>query len=217
VSKKKVLIITIIVVLVGFGVVFFFAYGVYGGPQIRWGADVMNFEEFKEKVSEDTELESMIPKESEKEQTDEIRLFLKEGVTEEEVSNLQRYLSGIEGVEGVKYVSEEDVFSEFKELYTDQPELVEEIKENPFTAEFKVQVSGEEDAEIMFEQLQDRPEISPYRTGRKEIKSPVDNNWFNDYQFEMTIKRWLAIGIYWVVVIVLLILGYRFARKRGLL
>ncbi|MBN1288266.1 MAG: ABC transporter permease [Actinobacteria bacterium] len=109
-----------------------------------------------------------------KERVDEIRVFLREDITNEELESLQRYIVGMDEVEDAQYMSKEDALEEFKEMFADQPEMLEQIEGNPLPAEFRVRMKDPKYNETVAKRLADRPEISVDDNGEKEIKNPTD-------------------------------------------
>jgi cell division transport system permease protein len=109
-----------------------------------------------------------------KERVDEIRVFLDENVTVEERESLERHIRNMEEVRSVTYISKEEALEEFRKMYEDQQDMLDEIEGNPFPAEFKVQMKDPKYNTTVAKRLESRPEVSTDENGKKEIKNPRD-------------------------------------------
>jgi cell division transport system permease protein len=77
-------------------------------------------------------------------------------------------------VKSVQYISKEQALEQFKEMYKDQRDMIEQIEGNPFPAEFKVRMKDPVDNTKVAKRLETRPEVSVDDAGKKEIKNPRD-------------------------------------------
>lgn len=109
-----------------------------------------------------------------KERVDEIRVFLKDNVTVEERTSMENFIRKMSEVKSVKYISKEDALEEFKKMYKDEKQLLEEIEGNPLPAEFKVRMKDPKFNIVVAGRIETRPEVSVDDTGKKEIKNPRD-------------------------------------------
>jgi cell division transport system permease protein len=109
-----------------------------------------------------------------KQRVDEIRVFLREDITVEERESLERTIRNMEEVKSAKYISKDEALEEFKKMYEDQQDMLEEIEGNPFPAEFKVRMVDPKYNDTVAKRLESRPEISTDDSGKKEIKNPRD-------------------------------------------
>ncbi|MFH1149501.1 MAG: permease-like cell division protein FtsX [Actinomycetota bacterium] len=109
-----------------------------------------------------------------KERVDEIRVFLKENITVEERTSMESYIRKMTEVKSVKYISKEEALEQFKDMYKDQPDMIEQIEGNPFPAEFKVRMKDPKYNTEVAKRLETRPEVSVDDAGKKEIKNPRD-------------------------------------------
>jgi len=109
-----------------------------------------------------------------KERVDEIRVFLKDNVTVEERASMESFIRKMSEVKSVKYISKEDALEEFKKMYQDEKQLLDEIEGNPLPAEFKVRMKDPKYNAIVASRIETRPEVSVDETGKKEIKNPRD-------------------------------------------
>jgi len=109
-----------------------------------------------------------------KERVDEIRVFLKENITTEERSSMEAFVRKMPEVKSVTYISKEQALQEFKEMYKDEKQLLDEIEGNPLPAEFKVRMTDPKFNTTVAQRIEPRPEVSVDTTGKKEIKNPRD-------------------------------------------
>ncbi len=68
--------------------------------------------------------------------------YLKEGLSEEEISKLVQNTSELEGVKEVHYLSKEDAFQKLKEDLEDHEEILAGIPENPLPASIEILVTN---------------------------------------------------------------------------
>lgn len=109
-----------------------------------------------------------------KERVDEIRVFLKDNVTVEERESMENFIRKMSEVKSVKYISKEQALEEFKLMYKDEKELLDEIEGNPLPAEFKVRMKDPKYNSTVAKRIESRPEVSVDAAGKKEIKNPRD-------------------------------------------
>jgi cell division transport system permease protein len=109
-----------------------------------------------------------------KERVDEIRVFLKEGTTSEEVGSLQSFIQKMPEVAGAEYVSKEEALRRFRIMYQDQPNLINEIEGNPLPAEFTVRMKDPKYNNVVAGRAAARPEVCVDAAGKKEIMNPRD-------------------------------------------
>ena len=109
-----------------------------------------------------------------KERVDEIRVFLREDITVEERESMERFMRKMDEVKSVKYISKEEALEEFKKMYKDQQDMLDEIEGNPFPAEFKIRMKDPKYNSTVAKRLESRPEVSVDDNGKKEIKNPRD-------------------------------------------
>lgn len=129
-------------------------------------------------------------------EVDEIRVFLKDDVTAEELKSLDLFISDMDEVKSAKYISKDEALEEFKEMFADQPEIIRELPGNPLPASYRIQMKDPKYNKTVAERLETRPEVSEDpTTGEKEIQFP-----------EETVNRVLAwtgtiqrIGFAWVI------------------
>lgn len=109
-----------------------------------------------------------------KQRVDEIRVFLKEDVTTEEVASMTNFIKKMEEVKSVKYISKDEALEEYKEMFKDQEEMLREIEGNPLPASFRVRMTDPKYNNTVAKRLETRPEVSKDETGKPEIKNEKD-------------------------------------------
>ena len=106
---------------------------------------------------------------------DEIRVFLEDNITVEERESLERFVRDMKEVRKVTFISKEQALEDFKEMYKDKPQIIEEIEGNPLPAELKIRMRDPKYNSDVSERLEKRPEVSvDPDTGKKEIQFPKD-------------------------------------------
>src|SRR5687768_12843375 len=68
----------------------------------------------------------------------EVSVFLRDDITPPQQKDIQTSVENLSVVRSVEYVSKEEAFAEFKELYRDQPVLWENIDASVLPASFRV-------------------------------------------------------------------------------
>jgi cell division transport system permease protein len=109
-----------------------------------------------------------------KERVDEIRVFLRDDITVEERASMQSFVQKMDEVKSVKYISKEEALEEYKEMFEDQPEMIEEIEGNPLPASFRVRMKDPKFNAAVAKKLETRPEVSKDNAGKPEIKNEKD-------------------------------------------
>ena len=94
-----------------------------------------------------------------KERVDEIRVFLREDVTTEERASMQTFIQKMDEVKSVRYISKEEALKEYKEMFEDQPEMIDEIEGNPLPASFRVRMKDPKYNSTVAKRLETRPEV----------------------------------------------------------
>jgi cell division transport system permease protein len=71
----------------------------------------------------------------------DVRVFLAEGMTDEEAGALHGHLARLPGVKRVEYVSKEQALAEFRRELGEETELLDALEENPLPASFHVMLT----------------------------------------------------------------------------
>lgn len=67
-------------------------------------------------------------------------VFLKDEITPVQRQRIRGAIEGLDVVEGVKYISKDDALEEFRDLYRDQPALLENVDADALIAMFQFSV-----------------------------------------------------------------------------
>ena len=106
-----------------------------------------------------------------KERVDEIRVFLKDTVTSEERASIQNFIQKMDEVKSATYISKDDAMREYKEMFKEDPAMLQEIEGNPLPASFRVRMKDPKYNAVVAKRLETRPEVSEDASGKKEIKN----------------------------------------------
>ena len=109
-----------------------------------------------------------------KERVDEIRVFLSDNVTNEEVQSMKTFIGKMGEVKSVRFISKEEAMQEYRQMFKGQDEMLKEIEGNPLPASFRVRMTDPKYNSVVATRIQDRPEVSIDSSGKKEIKNEKD-------------------------------------------
>jgi cell division transport system permease protein len=73
----------------------------------------------------------------------DVRVFLEDGLTDDQVGEIQGQLSGMPGVSRVDYISKEQALADFRRELGNQTELLDTLEGNPLPASFHLQLVQE--------------------------------------------------------------------------
>ena len=104
----------------------------------------------------------------------EVAVFLNRDVTPEERDSIQRDLLAMPEVASVQYESKQEAFESFKELFRDEPEIVEATTPDALPESFRVKLKDPNQFEIVSDRLQGRPGIAEIRDERKFLRRLLD-------------------------------------------
>ena len=80
-----------------------------------------------------------------------IQIFLHDNATEQDVHELQSYINSLPDVASVVYVSKEEALEKFKEM--SDPEIVEQLEDNPLPASFSIELTDPENVQEVVDQI----------------------------------------------------------------
>lgn len=89
----------------------------------------------------------------------EVSVFLKDDITDAQREDVRTTLVGMPVVARTDFVSKEDAFKEFKELYRDQPALWENVDPEVLPASYRVQLDRPENVDIIRSRLDRHPAV----------------------------------------------------------
>ncbi|MDH4140358.1 MAG: permease-like cell division protein FtsX [Coriobacteriia bacterium] len=87
----------------------------------------------------------------------EIQIFLKDGFAEEDMLELQQFLSSDPLVEAVNYTSKEEALAKFKEDMKESPEIIEQMEGNPLPASLDVKLIDAREVEVVVAKIKGNP------------------------------------------------------------
>jgi cell division transport system permease protein len=103
----------------------------------------------------------------------EVSVFLTDKVTDEQQQDVRQTLEGLNVVRNVKYISKEEAFKEFKELYRDQPALTENIDASVLPASFRVELADPNRVDVISARLGRNPAVDEIVDQRKTVERLV--------------------------------------------
>jgi len=92
------------------------------------------------------------------EQRIDLSVYFKQGVADTEIRNVQRFLSSLETIVAVDYVSPQQALESFKERYKDSDEIMgslNELDENPLPASLIIRTDSVENYQLVLDILSD--------------------------------------------------------------
>ncbi|MDQ3952634.1 MAG: permease-like cell division protein FtsX [Actinomycetota bacterium] len=106
----------------------------------------------------------------------EISAFLRDDISDGELQALQTDLANMREVEDIQYISQNEAYEEFKDLYPDQPELYETISAADLPASVRVSLTDAKYTEEVSARIQGAPGIDEVRFGGEFIKRLLQIN-----------------------------------------
>ncbi len=100
----------------------------------------------------------------------EISAYLRDNATQGEVDQLSGDLSQMPEVEDVIYISKDEAFEEFKETYSDQPEIWETLPRDSLPASLRIKLLDPDDTEEVASRMEGYPGVDDVRFGGEVIK-----------------------------------------------
>lgn len=100
----------------------------------------------------------------------ELNVFLREDITPEQTKELQSSLTGMPEVDKVFYVSKEEAFNEYKEMFKDSPTLTENVSASVMPANFRIKLVDPNRAEPVKTRIDGRPGVDEVTFGGDAVK-----------------------------------------------
>jgi cell division transport system permease protein len=122
----------------------------------------------------------------------EVSVFLDDNIPSDQTANIQQMLESMPQTKSVTYESKAQAFAKFKQLFKDQPDLVNNVSPNALPASFQVQLKDPNEFGAIAQQLQGQPGIANIR----------DNA--HIYDRLLAITRIFRIGVLAVAVVMLI-------------
>jgi cell division transport system permease protein len=99
----------------------------------------------------------------------EVSVFLQDKVTDEQQQDVRGTLEGLDVVRNVRYISKEQAFREFKDLYRDQPALYENIDASVLPASFRVELADPKRVDVISARLGRNPAVDEIVDQRQTV------------------------------------------------
>ena len=106
----------------------------------------------------------------------EISVFLRDDATQDEINTLTNDISSMSEVEDVTFVSKEDAFEEFKQIYRTQPEFWQSLSSGALPASLRIKLTDASFAEQVGASIEGRPGVDDVRFGGEIIKRLLQVN-----------------------------------------
>lgn len=100
----------------------------------------------------------------------EVNVFLQEEVTPEQTKDLQTTILAMPEVKTVNYISKDQAYKEYQELYKESPELVEAVSPDALPASFRIQMHSAKSAEAVAARLEGQPGVDKAEFGGDAIR-----------------------------------------------
>jgi cell division transport system permease protein len=99
----------------------------------------------------------------------EVSVFLKDDITPQQEKDLRSLLEGVSVVRKVEYVSKDEAFTEFKELYRDQPEVWKNVDASVLPASYRVSMKDPKRVDVIRSNLEGNPAVEEVVDQRKTV------------------------------------------------
>ena len=104
----------------------------------------------------------------------EVSVFLVDEITPQQQNDVQAAVQELEVVRRVSYVTKEQAYEEFKELYEDQPALYENIDADVLPASFRVEMADPERVDVVRSKLDRNPAVEEIADQRETVQRLVN-------------------------------------------
>lgn len=99
----------------------------------------------------------------------EVSVFLTDGITSAQQNDVRDTLLDLDVVRRVTYISKDEAYTEFKELYRDQPALWENIDADVLPASFRVELADPERVDLIQARLRNNPAVEEIADQRDTV------------------------------------------------
>lgn len=100
----------------------------------------------------------------------EINLFLRTDASEPQIEAIQAKIASMPEVKEYKYVSRDEALQEFREMFSDKRELVENVDASILPPSFRLKLQNPEQVDVVAEQLSGLPGVDELQTANETIK-----------------------------------------------
>lgn len=102
----------------------------------------------------------------------EIQAFLEEDVTTIQKQQIEKDIKAIDGVQEVKFESQEEALEKFKEELGEKADLANGLElENPLPASFIIKVNKPQDVSVVSEKLKGHPGVEKVNDGKQMVET----------------------------------------------
>ncbi len=103
----------------------------------------------------------------------EVSVFLNDNITRSQQNDVRSTIRGLDVVKRVRFVSKEQAFKEFKELYRDQPALWQNIDASVLPASFRVELTDPNRVDVIRSKLARNPAVEEIADQRATVQRLV--------------------------------------------
>ena len=100
----------------------------------------------------------------------ELSVFLREDITPEQTKELQAAITGMPEVDEVFYVSKEQAYEEYREMFKDSPTLTENVSPDVMPANFRIKLVDPNKSEAVKTRIDGRPGVDEVTFGGDAVK-----------------------------------------------
>lgn len=106
----------------------------------------------------------------------EISAFLRDNATQGEIEALEQDLSDMREVQDLTFVSKDEAFAEFKQIYRNKPELYEGLDEDALPASLRIKLYDADDTADVAAAIEGRPGVDDVNFGGDIIRRLLQVN-----------------------------------------
>lgn len=99
-----------------------------------------------------------------------INAFIKDDATEAQITAIRQDIQGYKEVKKIRYVSKKDAYKEFKRMFANRPDLVENVETDTLPASFRVSLVETRSLETVADRVQKLPGVDEVTTAKEEVK-----------------------------------------------
>lgn len=100
----------------------------------------------------------------------EINLFLRTDASEPQIEAVQTKIASMPEISEYRYVSREEALAEFREMFKDKKELVENVDPSVLPPSFRIKLRNPEEVDLVANQLNGLPGVDEVQTASETIK-----------------------------------------------
>ena len=100
----------------------------------------------------------------------ELSVFLREDITPEQTKELQAAITGMPEVDEVFYVSKEQAYEEYREMFKDSPTLTENVSPDVMPANFRIKLVDPNRSEAVKTRIDGQPGVDEVTFGGDAVK-----------------------------------------------